>query len=54
LRGLQELADSGHGLRSRLSAVAQIEDEARVAHNLAPEAGRRELADAQEILDFSK
>jgi hypothetical protein len=54
LRRLQKLADSGHGPRSGLAAVAQIEDEARVAHDFATESGGRELLDAQEFFDFSK
>ena len=34
--------------------VAQVENEARVAHGLAPETGWRDVGNTQEILDFSE
>jgi hypothetical protein len=54
LAGLQEPADSGDRPRARLTAVAKVENEARIAHGLAAEAGWRNVRQAQELLNFSQ
>jgi hypothetical protein len=54
LRALQELADPFDCTSARLTAIAQIEDESWIAHDLAPKPGRRDFGRAQEILYFSQ
>src|SRR6185312_1333865 len=45
------LEDAGAGVAARLAALAQVEDEQRIAGDLAAEAGRRPAAGSDEGLD---
>jgi hypothetical protein len=54
LGGLQELSDPGDCPGPRLTAVTKVENEARIAHGLAAEPGRRNVRQAQELFNFSQ
>jgi hypothetical protein len=53
LRGFQEVTDARDSAGPRLAPIAQVKDKPWVAHDLASETGGRDLAETQEILDFS-
>jgi len=54
LRRLEEGKDALDGPRSRLAAVAKIENESGIAHDLATEASWRYVTDAKEFFYLSK
>jgi hypothetical protein len=47
-------ADTLDGSRPRVAAVAQIEDESRIAKRFAPEPGGSRVITAQEFFHFSE
>src|SRR4051812_42849036 len=49
LRFLQIGTHPGHGFRSRIAAITQVEDEPRVAHRDPAEAGRRNVSLTQKF-----
>ena len=54
LRGLQIGADTRDGCRARIAAVAQVEHEARISHDISSKTGRSDSFSAQEFFYFSE
>jgi hypothetical protein len=54
LRGLQIGTDARYGRGARVAAVAEVENEAGVAHGVASESGWSRIITAQEFFYFSE
>jgi hypothetical protein len=54
MRRIQILDDPRDGSRSRVAAVAQIEDKSRIAKGFLAEPGRRNVTAAHEFFNFSE